>query len=76
MHGKTAVLAREYRARLFQATYVRAFYRMIPDLGRNTYSMKRKRINLRASHGDKIYFEREYKYKIKFKKTLKCFLKL
>lgn len=30
--GKTAAVAMEYRARLFQATYVSAFYR-VPDLG-------------------------------------------
>lgn len=39
----------EYRARLFQATYVSVLYR-VPDLGRDTYSMK-ENILTWALHG-------------------------
>lgn len=38
-----AVVVGDYRARLFQATYVSVLYRM-PDLD-NTYSIKRRDVN-------------------------------
>jgi len=47
--GKTEAVVMEYRARLFQATYVSALYR-VPDLGRGTYSMKGKILTW-APHG-------------------------